>query len=96
VVLAGPEGRAISVAVTTNAIYLDDKVISELELSNRLSAAKQESPEPPTLILQADKDVTEEKLVRLWILAQQAGITNLLHATLPRVFDAPSAAGPNP
>jgi biopolymer transport protein ExbD len=90
-VLAGPEGPTISVAVTTNAIYFDDKAISENDLSNQLSAAKQKYSEPVTLILEVDKDVTWEKWARLWLLAQQTGITNLSHATLPRVFESPSA-----
>ena len=93
-VLPGPEGSAISVAVTTNAIYFNDKVISENELSDELNAAKQKYSAPLTLILQVDKDVTEEKWLRLWVLAQQAGITNLLHATFPRVFDSPAAPPP--
>jgi biopolymer transport protein ExbD len=92
-VLAGPEGPTISVAVTTNAIYFDDKVISENDLSNQLIAAKQKYSEPLTLILEVDKDVTKEKWDRLWALAQQVGITNLSDSTLPRVFDSHSAAG---
>jgi biopolymer transport protein ExbD len=95
-VLAGPEGPTISVAVTTNAIYFDDKVISENDLSNQLIAAKQKYSEPLTLILEVDKDVTKEKWSRLWALAQQVGITNLSDATLPRVFDSRSAAGTMP
>jgi biopolymer transport protein ExbD len=95
-VLAGPEGPTISVAVTTNAIYFDDRRISENDLSNQLVAAKQKYSEPVTVILQVDKDVTEEKWSRLWVLAAQIGITNLSHATLPRVFESPSAAGAAP
>lgn len=95
-VLAGPEGPTISVAVTTNAIYFDDRRISENDLSNQLVAAKQKYSEPVTLILQVDKDVTEEKWTRLWALAPQIGITNVSHATLPRVFESPSPAGAAP
>jgi biopolymer transport protein ExbD len=90
-VLAGPTGPTISVAVTTNAIYFDDKVISENDLSNELTVAKQKYSEPLTLVLEVDKDVTEEKWMRLWSLAQATGITNLSHATLPRVFESPAA-----
>jgi biopolymer transport protein ExbD len=95
-VLAGPEGPTLSVAVTTNAIYFEDKVISEIELSNQLVAAKQKYSEPLTLILQVDKVVTKEKWDRLWALAAQIGITNLSESTLPRVFDPHSAAGATP
>jgi biopolymer transport protein ExbD len=94
--LPGPEGPTISVAVTTNAIYFRDKAVPENDLSNQLSAARREFPEPPTLILQVDRDVTEEKWMRLVVLARQAGITNLLHATFPRVYDRVPAAEPKP
>lgn len=87
--LAGAEGPTFSVAVTTNAIYFDNQLISENEFSNQLSIAKQKTTEPLTLVLQADKDVTQEKMVHLWVLARQAGVQDLLIATLPRVFDSP-------
>jgi biopolymer transport protein ExbD len=93
--LPGPEGPTLSVAVTTNAIYFRDKAVSESDLSNQLSVARQEFSEPPTLILQVDRDVTEEKWMQLVVLARQAGITNLLHATFPRVYDR-AAAEPKP
>ena len=85
--LVGPEGPTISVAMTTNAIYFKDQAISENDLSNELHAAREQFSEPPTLILQIDKDVTEEKWMRLWVLAQQTGIQNLNLATFPRVYD---------
>jgi biopolymer transport protein ExbD len=85
--LAGPQGPTISVAVTTNAIYFADQAISENDLSNQFKNARQKSSEPLTLILQVDEDVTEKEWTRLWALAQQAGITNLVHATFPRAYD---------
>jgi len=94
--LPGPEGPTISVAVTTNAIYFGDQAISEIDLSNQLSVARQKYPEPPTLVLMSDKDVTEEKLIHLWSLAQQAGIQNLHLATFPRVYDRASAVKSTP
>ena len=47
------------------------------------------SREPLTLVIHADKSVTYEQLVHLTLLARDAGITNALLATLPRVVDAP-------
>jgi biopolymer transport protein ExbD len=94
--LAGTDQPTISVAVTTNSIYFGNQLVSENEFSNGLYAATQKKPGPLTLVVQADKGVTEEKLIHLTVLAHQAGITNLLLATLPRVFDSPSKAGPQP
>jgi biopolymer transport protein ExbD len=94
--LAGTDRPTISIAVTTNAIYLDNQLITENELSNRLHAATQKTSEPLTLVVQADKDVTEEQLFRLRVLASEAGIQDLLLATLPRVFDSSSGGRPQP
>jgi biopolymer transport protein ExbD len=86
-VLTGPEGPTFSVVVTTNAIYFRDQAVSKITLSNQLCAARLDT-EPPTLILQVDKDVTEEKWMEIVVLAQRAGITNILHATFPRLSDS--------
>jgi biopolymer transport protein ExbD len=94
--LPGTEGPTVSVAVTTNAIYFDNQLVSENDFSNRLNAAAQKTSEPLTLIVQADKDVTEEKLIHLRMLADEAGVRGFLLATLPRVFDSPSAAPSQP
>lgn len=88
--LPGAEGRTFSVAVTTNAIYCDNQLISENDFSNRLNAATRKSAAPLTLIVQADKDVTEEKIIHLRVLADEAGAHDFLLATLPRVFDSGS------
>jgi biopolymer transport protein ExbD len=94
--LAGVEGPTLSVALTTNAIYFQDQQVSENDFSNQLFAAKQKIPGAVTLIVQSDKDVTEEKRGFVWGVAQQVGIQDLLLATLPRVYDASSATPPKP
>jgi biopolymer transport protein ExbD len=86
--LPGTSGATISVAVTTNAIYFDNQLVSENEFSNRLTAAKQKISEPLTLVVQADKEVTLEKLIHLRVLANEAGVEGFSLATLPRVFDS--------
>jgi hypothetical protein len=95
-ILPGTDQPAISVAVTTNAIYFDNHQVSETELSNRLSAARQKTSGPLTLIVQADKDLSHEQMVHLEELAVHAGITNLVDATLPRLFDSPGESSPHP
>jgi biopolymer transport protein ExbD len=94
--LPGTEGATLSVAVTTNAIYFDNQLVSENDFSNRLNAAAQKTTEPLTLIVQADKEVTEEKIVHLRVLANDAGVRGFLLATLPRVFDVRPTAKPAP
>lgn len=94
--LPGISGPTLSVAVTTNAIYFENQLISENDFSNRLHAAAGKASEPPTLIVEADKGVTEEKLIHLTVLAHGAGVRDLLLATLPRVFDAPPAVQAQP
>lgn len=96
VILPGANGPTLSVAVTTNAFYFQDQVVPENELSNRLFAAKQKISEPVTLIVASDQDVTEKTRVQLWSIAQQIGFTNLLMATLPRVYDPSSARSTPP
>lgn len=94
--LPGVEGQTFSVALTTNAIYCDNELVSENDFSNRLTAAIRKSSAPLTLIVQADKDVTEDKIVHLRVLADDAGVHDFLLATLPRVFDAAPSAKSKP
>jgi biopolymer transport protein ExbD len=50
------------------------------------------SREPLTLVIHADESVTYTNLLRLTLLARDAGIQNALLATLPRVVENKSAA----
>lgn len=88
--LAGTDQPTVSVAMTTNALYFDNQLISEGDLSNRLYVARQKITGPLTLVVMADKDVTQDKLLHLWLLAQKTGIYNVSQAVLPRVFDSAS------
>lgn len=94
--LAGTDKPTISVAMTTNALYFENQLISENDFSNHLSVAAGKSPQALTLVVQADKEVTEQQLIHLTVLAHHAGIQDLLLATLPRTFDAPPAAQSKP
>jgi biopolymer transport protein ExbD len=94
--LPGTDQPTIPVAVTTNAIYFDNELVTDSEFSNKLSAARQKISQPVTLVVEADKDVTEDGLIHLAIIARGAGIQNLLLATLPRVFDSPDPSARHP
>jgi biopolymer transport protein ExbD len=94
--LPGADQPTIPVAVTTNAIYFDNERVTEGEFSDKLSAARQKLSQPVTLVVEADKDVTEERLIHLAMIARRAGIQDLLLATLPRVFDSPDTTDRRP
>jgi len=83
--LPGTDRPTINVAVDASGqFYYDNQLVDEFHLRADLRAAAGKSPEPLTLVVQADKSVAYENLVRLTMLARTAGITNALLATLPR------------
>lgn len=84
--LPGTDQPNISVAVDASGrFYFANQIVSAAQLQAGLSAAVKSSRAPLTLVIQADKSVTYDQLVRLTLLAQHAGIRNALLATLPRV-----------
>jgi biopolymer transport protein ExbD len=54
-----------------------------------LSNAVKNSRAPLTLVIHADRTVTEDQLIHLALLARDAGIQNALLATLPGVPTRP-------
>jgi biopolymer transport protein ExbD len=83
--LPGTDKPTVAVAIDANGrLYFENQAIEESRLRGRLNLLVQQSLEPPTLVVQADKAVTAEMLVRLSMLAREVGITNGLLATLPR------------
>jgi biopolymer transport protein ExbD len=64
-------------------LYYENQWIEENALRNRLQEVARKSPEPLTLIVQADKSVSYERLMNLTLLARDAGIPEALLATLP-------------
>jgi biopolymer transport protein TolR len=92
--LPGTDRPTVSIALDAEGqFYLENQRVSETALTNRLQQLAKKSPQPLTLIVQADKHVTEEMLVHLAQLCRGAGIQELLLATLPRAFssDAPKS-----
>jgi biopolymer transport protein ExbD len=89
--LAGTDNPTVSVAVDADGrLYYENQWIEENDLQGRLRAAAKKSPEPLTLVVQADKSVTYETCLRLALLARDAGIAEALLATLPRAYGAPA------
>jgi biopolymer transport protein ExbD len=89
--LVGTEKRQVAVAVDANGrFYFQNQSIEENELKTRLRQVVLDSPsEPLALVVQADKAVTYEMFTRLAVLAQEAGISEAVCATLPRSLAAP-------
>ncbi len=92
--LPGTDKRSIAIAIDPNGrLFFENQLIEQKALQQRLKLAAKASPEPLTLVLQADKAVTYEQLIQVSMMAREAGIADAWLATLPRPFDAP---GPNP
>ena len=83
--LTGTDSPTVKVAIDANGrLYFENQVIEEAQLRSELRKAANASSEPLTLVIQADQAASQEMLVRLSLLARDAGITNGLLATLPR------------
>jgi biopolymer transport protein ExbD len=92
--LPGTDKPTVAVAVdSVGRFYFANKIVaSEAELKSDFTNAVKNSREPLMLVIHADKSVTYDQLLRLTLLARDAGIQNALLATLPRVVENKSAA----
>jgi biopolymer transport protein ExbD len=89
--LAGTDKPTISVAIDADGrLYYENQWIEEKALRGRLQEAARKSSESLTLVVQADKSVSYERLMRLTLLARDAGIPEALLATLPGPLAQPS------
>ena len=92
--LVGTDRPTIAVAVdAAGRFYFENQPIEAGALKTSLQLAAKKSSEPLTLLVQADKQVAYDHLLRLTLLARDAGIRDALFATLPRAIAA-SAAQP--
>ena len=90
--LPGTDKPTVTVAVDAmGRFYFANQIVAEDKLKSALTNAVQNSREPLTLVIQADKAVTYDQFIRLTLLARDAGIQNALLATLPRAVTAPAA-----
>jgi biopolymer transport protein ExbD len=91
--LPGTTRPALVVALdATGQIYFENQLTPDPQLKVKLRVAAKASPEPVTLVVQADKAVPYETLQRLMLLASEAGIKQMLMAVRPQA--APTATGP--
>ena len=84
--LPGTDKPTVAVAIdASNRLYFSNQLVSEAQLKSSLSNRVHQSFAPLTLVIQADKAVSYEQLLRTTLLARDIGITNALLATLPGV-----------
>lgn len=89
--LPGTDKPTVAVAIDAQGrLYFENQVIDQKQLAVRLRQAAQQSSQPMTLLVQADKAVTYERLMGVTMLARDVGIMDAWLATLPR----PLAAAP--
>lgn len=89
--LPGTDKPTVAVAIDSEGrLFFANQIVTENELESHLSAAAKNSRQPLTLVVQADQTVTYGQLVHLTLLARDAGIHDVLLATLPRAINAPS------
>jgi len=93
--LPGTDKPTVSVAIDAGGrYYYDNQLVQTNQLALALSNAAAASAEPLTLIIQADRSVSFDMLMRLSMLARGVGITNGLLATLPRPIPLRGTRGP--
>jgi biopolymer transport protein TolR len=94
--LPGTDEPAIAVAIDANGrFYFENQVVERAALADRLRTAARSARQSLTLIVQADKAVPYDNIIQLAVLARDAGIHDVLLATLPRVIASPPAAKPS-
>lgn len=87
--LSGTSSPTVVVAVDASGqLYFANQVTTENALRNALAEEVRRSTAPLTLVIHADKKVTQERLVRLGLLAREVGIKDALLATRPPVSES--------
>ena len=89
--LAGTTDPTLVVVLDANGLkYYDNQIILEEGLRAQLVAAARKSKRPITLVIQADKAVKYEAVLRLGKLARDAGIHKAVFAALPAISFSPT------
>jgi biopolymer transport protein ExbD len=89
--LPGTDNPVVAVAVDADGhLYYENQLIPEGLLRLRLAKAVKRSPVPLTLLVQADRNVNYDTLIKLSLLARDAGLKQALLATLPQSTAAPA------
>jgi len=82
--LPGTDQPSVTVAMDENGhYYFQNQPVEPAELKSQLDAAAKKSPEPLTLIIHADKSVNYADIMKLTLLAREAGIKDAWGVTQP-------------
>src|SRR6185503_12672137 len=93
--MPGVIGRSVVVAVDSSGqYYFDNQLIHERLLKQQLKFKVEESREPLTLIIQGDKSVNLEQLVRVGELGYKAGVREAFIASRPALASKRAAPAP--
>ena len=85
VALPGPTSPTLVVAVDREGqFYFENQVTDEPSLKEEFEAAVSRTTGPLTLVIQADKSVKYETMLRLGLLARASGIKEVYLATRPQ------------
>jgi biopolymer transport protein ExbD len=89
--LPGTDKPTVTVAMDQSGrFYFQNQIVEESALKIQLLNIVVHATEPLVLVIQADKNVRHADLLKLALLARDAGITESLLATLPRAVAAPA------
>jgi len=89
--LPGTTNLTVTVAVDAQGqLYFENQLATESSFKARLSAAVARAREPLTLVVQADRAVTHEILVKVGVLARDAGVRDALLAVRQNPVPAPT------
>ncbi len=96
--LPGVDGPTVVVAVDAEGhFYFEHQLCDETVLKQRLVAAVARSPQPLTLVVQADRNAQVDIVnVRLPTIARAAGIRQLLQAVRRPEVPVPAASAKTP
>ena len=95
--LPGTDKPTAVVAVDADGhFYYENQVCDQPRLKKRLQAAVDRTPEPITLVVQADGKASVEALVQLSLLARAVGIREVLQAVRPPITPVPVSPDSTP
>jgi biopolymer transport protein ExbD len=84
----GTPNPVVVVSINLNGqIFVQHQVIREDSLQEKLSVIAENNKSPLTLVVQADRDVRLEKVMKVCAVARQAGISDVTIGTLPPPFE---------
>ena len=88
--LPGTSNPSVAVAVDAEGhLYFENQIIDEPRLKEKLAAVVDQTKEPLTLVILADRQVKNESTSRLALLARSVGIKDFYLGTRPAVVPVP-------